>query len=236
MNMKVSECVTGITVSYDTAELLKRSYESVRKFHPDMNIIVVDGSEEDDPCYSYAASLENEKTMVIQPNYNIGHGRGMCVGIFEAETPYVLLFDSDIEMFKSPVQAMLDMMEEDTFGVGYTEHTGFDGYDYGALPHHYKETGMKYLHPYFQLIQVKVYRQFHPYVHHGAPCFLTMLDIHKRGLSDKIIKEFPGLGHSSGVGTSWKSAPREYIRHDIAGTRNTRSKAGLPEIDGPWEL
>ncbi len=128
------------------------------------------------------------------------------------------------------------MMEEDTFGVGYIEKTGFDGFDYGVFPHHHQETGMRYLHPYFQLIQIENYKKFYPYVHHGAPCVLTMLDIYKKGLSNKIIKEFPGLGHSSGQGCSWKSAPREYIKHDPAGTRTLRREKHLPEIEGTWEL
>jgi GT2 family glycosyltransferase len=200
-----------------------------------MRIIIVDGSDEKDPCHPYVKSLFSSITSVIQVRYNIGHGRGMCVGIYYSETPYVLIFDSDIELLESPVKAMLDMMEDDTFGVGYFEHTGFDGYDYGVNAHHAKETGMKYMHPYFQLLQVKEYKKFYPYVHHGAPCFLTMMDIHKKGLADKILKEFPGLGHSSGYGCSWSSFPKRYVRHDIAGTRLSRKSKHLSEIEGFWE-
>jgi GT2 family glycosyltransferase len=232
----VDKHITGVVVCYNTKELVDVSYNSVRRFHPQMRIVIVDGSDEGDLCYQYVASLSSEITMTVQTAYNIGHGRGMCVGIYYAETPYVLLFDSDIEMLKSPVKSMLDMMEEDTFGVGYFEKTGFDGFDYGALSHHKRETGMKYLHPYFQLLNVKNYKKFHPYVHHGAPCYLTMLDIHKRGLSDKILKEFPGLGHSAGTGYSWTSAPREFIRHDVAGTRNKCRSRGKREVEGVWEL
>lgn len=227
--------ITGITVCNNTKDLMKRAYDSVRKFHPNMKIIIIDGSNDTDPCYSYVSSLISEKTMCLQVEYNIGHGRGMCAGIHYSETPYVLIFDSDIEMLKSPVHGMLEMMEDDTFGVGYCETTGYDGYDYGVNAHHHQEPGMKYLHPYFHLLQVKEYRKYYPYVHHGAPCFLTMMDIHKRGLSDKVIKEFPGLGHSTGKGYSWTSAPREYIRHDIAGTRTARRIKNLSEIEGAWE-
>ena len=226
--------ITGITVCHNTRDAMACAYNSVRKFHPDMLIIIIDGSNPNDPCAAYVKSLASEVTMVFSLGYNIGHGRGMCAGIEQAKTKYALIFDSDIEMLKSPVQIMLDMMEEDTFGVGYTEKTGFDGFEYGAHPHHKREAWMPYLHPFFQLINIENYRKFHPYVHHGAPCYLTMLDIYKRGLSSKIIKEFPGLGHSSGKGWNWAGIPREHIRHNTAGTRGSRKARGLSEIEGGW--
>jgi len=236
MNNSLLE-VTGVVVTYDAKHLISKAYESVRSLHPDMKIIIVDGSNSKDPCYTYTTELRKDKnTTVIHAGYNIGHGRGMCVGIYYTQTPFVLLFDSDIEMLKSPVQGMLDLMEEDTFGVGYFERTGFDGFDYGANSHHASEEWMLYLHPYFQLLQIKNYKKFYPYVHHGAPCYLTMLDIHKKGLSNKILKEFPGLGHSSGRGFTWKGEPREFIRHDTAGTRTFRKAKGLSEIEGSWEV
>lgn len=228
--------LTGVVVTHNTKDLFERAYTSVRKFHPDLKIIIVDGSDEDDPCYDYVASLESSVTEVMITGYNIGHGRGMCAGIYAASTKYVLLFDSDIEMLKSPIEAMMKLFEEDTFGVGYLEKTGFDGYEYGAKPNHKQEGWMPYLHPYFQIINVNNYRKFYPYVHHGAPCYLTMLDMYKKGLSNKILKEFPGLGHSSGAGRTWVGSPKEYIRHDVAGTRNYRRKNGKPEIQGIWEL
>jgi len=225
--------ITGITVCYNTKDLIERAYTSVRKFHPDMPIIIIDGSDATNPCAQYVKSLESDLTTVISLGYNIGHGRGMHMGINRAKTPYVLIFDSDIEMLKSPVDAMLDIMESDTFGVGWIEHTDYDGYGVGARKDHEAES-MPYLHPYFQLINVANYRKYHPYVHHGAPCYLTMLDIYKRGLSDKVLKDFPGLGHSAGKDYGWEGKPREFIRHDVRGTRNMRKKKGLPEIEQGW--
>ena len=231
--------ITGITVCQNTKDFMERSYTSIRKFHPDMPIIIIDGSDKDDPCANYVRSLASPLTTVYSLGYNIGHGKGMCMGIDKARTPYALIFDSDIEMLKSPVDGMMAMVEPDTFGVGYTELTASDGFEWGAKSAagemHNKGEPMKMLHPYFQLLNIANYHRFHPYVHHGAPCYLTALDIHKQGLSDKIIKEFPGLGHSSGKGWVWEGKPREYIRHDPAGTRNVRVKKGLPETEGTWE-
>jgi len=229
--------ITGITVCQNTKDLIERAYNSVRKFHPDMPIIIIDGSNPGDQCAGFVRGLASGVTTVVSLGYNIGHGRGMCMGIDQAKTPYALIFDSDIEMLKSPVQAMFEMMEEDTFGVGYIEEkTAFDGFEWGWPGHNTPGEWMPYLHPMFQLIDIRNYRKFHPYVHHGAPCYLTMLDIYKRGLSGKILKQFPGLGHSSGKGLNWTGTPREHIRHDPGSTCRERTGDAPRRIEGGWVM
>jgi glycosyltransferase involved in cell wall biosynthesis len=200
-----------------------------------MKLIIIDGSDVSDPCRAYVESLASDITTVGVYGYNIGHGRGLNAGISLVRTKFVLIFDSDIVMLKSPVEQMLAMMEEDTYGVGYTEKTGFDGFEYGARPHHKNQGFMLMLHPYFALVQVKNYYKFEPFIHHGAPWFKSALDIHRQGLTSKIIKEFPGLGHSSGKGWVWTGEPREYIKHDTRGTRDVRIEKHLPEIEPGWE-
>jgi hypothetical protein len=232
--MNINE-ITGIVVSHNTKELLKNAYESVRKFHPDMPIIIIDGSDKTDPCYEYVCSLASDITTIGVAGYNLGHGRGMDTAIRMVKTRFALIFDSDIMMLKSPIQMMLDMMESDTYGVGYTEKTAYDGFEYGAKPEHRGQPFMYMLHPFFHLLQVSEYFKFHPYVHHGAPCYLAALDIHKKGLTDKIIKRLPGLGHTHGKGWCWESVPGEYILHDTAGTRKDRVRRGKTEIEGTWD-
>jgi len=226
--------IVGITVCYNTKNLVEKAYNSIRKFHPDMPIIIIDGSDPKNPCADYVKRLASSLTIVKSLGYNIGHGRGMHMGIKLAKTKYALIFDSDIEMLKSPVRQMLEMMEEDTFGVGFIQKVAMDGFDYGVKPSHKGQDWMPYLHPYFQLINIKNYKKYHPYVHHGAPCYLTMRDIYKKGLSKKILKEFPGLGHSASQGFNWKGRSREYIKHDTRGTRDWRERHGLSQIEGEW--
>jgi hypothetical protein len=230
--------ITGIVVCSNTKQLIQDAYESVRRWHPEMKIIIIDGSDRTDECYLYVSNLSSEITTIVLCGYNIGHGRGMDLGISHVKTKFALIFDSDTVMDKSPVEKMLAMMEDDTYGVGYLEKTGYDGFEYGAQPHHKNQGFMMMLHPYFQLLQISEYYKFHPYVHHGAPCFLAALDIHNKGLTSKIIKEFPGLGHSSGTGWNWTGEPREYIRHlhvRNGGTCEARRLKGLIQIEGNWQ-
>jgi len=217
----ITKDITGITICYNTKELIERAYNSVRRFHPDMPIIIIDGSDRNNPCFRYVQGLKSDNTKVLSLGYNIGHGRGMHLGITKAKTIYALVFDSDIEMIKSPIPQMQNMMKEDMFGVGSIGNIGFDGYDYGKKPYHKKEGSVSYLHPVFQLININNYKKYHPYVHHGAPCYLTMIDIHKRNLSDKVLVNFPNL--------------ELFVRHYNRGTRNERKSHKLREIEGGWD-
>ena len=229
--MNVDDVITGVVVSYNTRDLLRSAVESVRRFHPNMKLVIVDGSREDNPCYGYVQHLADAKTRVFHSSKNIGHGRGLDYGIRQAQTPYVLIFDSDIIMLQTPLEDMLAMMVDDTFGVGYKEPADLGGHEWGSRKHMMKEGPMKYLHPYFCLIQKKEYFKYPPYCHHGAPAVNIMLNIHRKGLSDIVLKEFPGLGHTSGKGWTWEGKPRIFVKHDTRGTRRV-----VPgEIEGKWD-
>src|ERR1035437_2325100 len=227
--------VTAICVVHNTLELFRNAYESFRKFHPEMLFIIVDGSDLNDPCRAYVESLAGPYNMLMLAQGNIGHGKGMDLAISQVKTKYALIFDSDIIMVKSPVQEMIDLMEPDSYGCGYLEKTGLDGYEYGAHANHKNEDFMMMMHPFFHLLQISEYYKFAPYCHHGAPCFKAALDIHNHGLSEKIYKVFPGLGHTHGKGWCWNPVPGTHIIHDTAGTRKDRVRRGKSEIEGGWE-
>ena len=221
--------ITGITVTWNNQDLIQRAYESIRRFHSLMKIIIVNGSDINDPGYHYVNNIKDNNLTIINVGYNIGHGRGFLKAIDLVDTPYFLFFDTDIEMLKSPIEQMMSMMKEDTYGVGPIIQAGFDGHDYGYMSNHYYESPVLYIHPYFQLIQKSQYDKFHPYIHHGAPCISAMIDIYNRNLSEKILIHFYGLQHSQ------NKHPQEYIWHHASGTSVRRVASGLPHIEGQWE-
>jgi hypothetical protein len=151
------------------------------------------------------------------------------------KTKYVVIFDSDIIMLKSPVEEMFKLVEKDTYAVGWIYEIGIDGFDYGTPGRNHLKP-IPYIHPYFMLLSVDQYFKFHPFIHHGAPCYKAFLDIYEKGLSDKILKHFKGLtGHTNGHGINWVGKPSKYIQHDFGGTRIANKKSGKPEIEGEWE-
>lgn len=223
--------ITGIVVNYNTQDLLKVAFSSVRKHHSKMPIIIIDGSDKE----NYCESLANENTTVVRTSYNIGHGRGMDLALMICQTPYALLFDSDIEMLKSPVESMLKQMDADTYGVGWINHIGEDGFDYGTPKRNHKHK-IPYLHPYFALINVENYFKFKTFVHHGAPCYKSMRELYNKGKSGMLKQNEFVTGHTAGEGINWKGKPSKWIKHDFGGTRSNNRKLGIKEIDGIWEL
>lgn len=221
--------ITGIVVCSNTKDLMQRAYESVRHFHPDMKIIIIDGSKVTDPCFHYVCSLASDITDVGVYKYNIGHGRGMDAGIRMVTTKYALIFDSDIIMLKSPVADMLSLMNEETYGVGAFDYVDQRGFGKTNHSQQWRDAATKYLHPFFQLINVANYKKFPPYVHHGSPCYQAMNEIKRQGL-DRILIEYSGLSIVNNEGE-----PGGFIVHNAAGTRNDRKRKGLVEIERNWD-
>lgn len=226
--------MTGICVTYNTQKLFQRAYESLRLHLPFLPLIIVDGSEAKNACAQYVRSLRSDLNTVYQLGYNIGHGRGMDYALERCGARTALVFDSDTVMLKNPVSKMLALLDGDTYGVGWVYYVGEDGFDFGT-PERGHKTPIPYLHPYFMLLNVQQYFRFPRFVHHGAPCYKAMAEIARRGLSDKMLKQFDGLtGHTSGAGINWVGRPSKYIQHDFGGTRTANKLRGEKEIDGQW--
>jgi GT2 family glycosyltransferase len=190
--------LTAATVTCNTKELLERSVGSVSQFYPDLKIMIIDGSTK---ALKYNLPKNTE---LYAMGYNIGHGPGMNLAINMCQTPYILLFDTDIVMEGPCIEKMMELFEEDTFGVGdiypVSQSTYFIQFGDGS-------EDIPVLHPYFHIVQKKIYEKYFPYVQNGGPTFLTALDIFSRGLSDKILKKFPVL---------------DYVEHRWRGTRDVR--------------
>ena len=190
--------ITALTVTYNTKDVFEKTYNSFKKHYPDIPLIVIDGSPEGSECYEYVKGLDCRK---IQFGWNVGHGRGMDIGINLAETKYVVIFDSDIEIIKPPIEDMMKLFKKDTFGVGWL----YDIHPEEVYKTRLSRWGeMPCIVPYFHIINKYNYMKFLPYVHSGAPCALTMCDIFDKRCEDTLI-DFP---------------IKEYIKHPWRGTRD----------------
>lgn len=199
--------VSIIIVSYKTHALLKAAYESIRRFYPEIKVIIVDGSPIDTSCYKYAKSLRDANTKVYLLNKNIGHGPGMIMGIRHCTTKYFLLMDSDVEIQKPKViermKIHLELIEECQpkyiiYGIGQVMTVNETGVN--------SKEGMEYLHPHFALIKKQTYHKFRPIINHGAPMLSAM----------KSLRETGGRPFHFQV---WK-----YIFHKERGTRSLNPK------------
>jgi hypothetical protein len=190
--------LTCATVTCNTKELLERSVKSISEFYPQLRIMIIDGSTQ-----SFKYDLPKNAELYAM-GYNVGHGPGMHLAITMCQTPLILLFDTDAVMKRPCLEQMIELVEEDTFGVGdiypTPQCTYFIQFGDGSQD-------IPVLHPYFHIVQKSVYNKYLPYIQNGGPTFLTALDIFSQGLSDKILKKFPVL---------------DYVEHQWRGTRDVK--------------
>ena len=189
------EEITGIGVVYNTKDLLQRAIESIRKYYPEMKLVIVNGSDLQSECTASVRSYTNAISFNV--GYNIGHGKGMDYALERCGTSKALIFDSDIVLKKTGVIEKMNLLLKDNYGVGKCVQTDRGG-------RNIEEEGIKYLHPYFMLINIASYFRHHAFVHHGAPCYKTMNELNDKSMSDILI-DFP---------------LEAYVEHNWKGTRN----------------
>lgn len=224
--------ITAISVACNTASLIRRMYDAFRSFHPKMKLVIIDNSDKGDDCQKYLDRIASTKTNIFRFNNNLGHGNGLNYAMGMVKTKYALIMDSDTEIIKDPVPEMKALMRKGVYGCGWITEVGQDGYDYGTWPTH--KVPVKYLHPYFCMIDTDEFFAYPPFVHHGAPFYKTMLYLHKHNLSHKIVR-FAGLTGAKGMTINWNDYESEYVRHDFGGTRIVLRDMGRKEIEGKWE-
>jgi hypothetical protein len=178
----MSKDTTIVMVCFETQQIVRTAYESIRKHYPQIKVIIVDGSKARNPCHTYTHNVRSENTAVFHVNFNIGHGEGMHFALKHIHTKYALLMDSDVEIIAPCIELMEAEMSEGLYGVGQVVSVNHHGIN--------KEDGFPYLHPHFALIDVSTYRKYPPSAHHGAPLILPMRKLHENGESN-LVKDFP---------------------------------------------
>lgn len=206
--------MTGIVVTYCTERLFKIMYESFRTFYPEMPLVIIDGSPENDPCYKYVNSLKNKINIIYQLEKNIGHGPGLHYAIQRIEDEQLLIMDSDIEILSDPLPEMLKLFNEDAYAIGEIDTVGANGLRSNPI------RNIPFVQPYFMLMNRLQYLKYYRFVHHGTPSYKAMVQLHQQGLSGKMLRSFPVA---------------DYVHHHWGGTRAVNKKNMLVEIPGQWE-
>ena len=109
---QVNENLTAVIKTFERPKELKRLIKSIKRFYPDMKIIVVDDSK--DP-------LEIEGVMMITMPYDSGVSAGRNRAVYAVETKYLLLLDDDFIFYRktdlaSAVRKMDTYTEIDILG------------------------------------------------------------------------------------------------------------------------
>jgi hypothetical protein len=206
--------MTGIVVTYNTHELFKAMYESLRRWMPTMPLVIVDGSHRTDPCFAYVRALAGEINTVYQVGENIGHGLGVHYAINRVEDEQLLVMDSDIVINDNPLDAMAALLTDGVYGVGEVSVVGMNGMRSNPV------CDLPFIQPYFMLMSRHQYLTHHRWIHHGTPNYRAMIDLWQAGVIGKALQPFD---------------VRQYVFHHWAGTRDMNKKNGLSEIPKKWE-
>jgi hypothetical protein len=168
------DIVQGVTVCHNTAELIINAVCSIKKYH-DIPIIIIDGSDHTaagrectEACAMLAKRYRRIQHVII--GRNIGHGVGLHQGIFISEREHVLIFDTDI-ILKKPALKMFPLIQP-YYMMG--EILTVD--NHGNNSSH----GIKYVHPYFAMINRKQYFRSAKFINSGAPLLNAMRIMTKR--------------------------------------------------------
>lgn len=166
--------VIAVTVTYNTPLLVRRAVRSVRQMHPDVPILVVDGS--DRRWTRIATKLMVRGCDLHQLGFNIHHGPGIDYGIRQAKSDLVLVLDSDVELTAPVIELLKAALPDDGYGAGLLQQVDHQGVNV--------EHGTPYLHPSLMLVRRAAYLAGPPAIRHGAPMIQSMVALHGEGVVD----------------------------------------------------
>jgi glycosyltransferase involved in cell wall biosynthesis len=215
--------VTVVIINFRTPDLTERAVRSLRRFYPDIVLLLIDNDSHDGNIHLLRnlLALSPEQTRLIENPSNRHHGPAMNQGLRLAKTPYVLFLDSDCEVLKGGfVESMLKMLIENDrcYAVGkriFMNDRGFDVID-GPDAH-------PYIRPICMLVKRESYLSLPPFVRHGAPCLANMRAAAAQGLT---LSNFPveEYVHHEGRGTASRHGYKLGVRGKI---NHVLNKLGL---------
>jgi hypothetical protein len=165
---------TATIVNFNTPGLLSNCVKSIRQFY-EIPIIVIDGSSEEKHQVMRDMIDGTKNLEVCRFEHNIFHGPGLKLGMERTTTRYALLMDSDATMIKKGfLELCAKRMDEYTYGAGLVMELKF---------------GIKYLHPYCCLLNMRVASKYSPPINHGAPMIRIMKEI-KEKKENKLVDIF----------------------------------------------
>jgi len=231
----LTDRITVIIVNYKTFALTKTCYTSFRKFHPNIEVHLIDNHSQDSST-AYIRSLWEAKTdshltVMFEPT-NVGHGPAMAHAIQVIDTPFVFTLDSDCEIKQSGfLSIMLQKMDKNgnLYAIGWRrwidKRTGVPlEWHVNSPPKSPKF--IPYIHPYAALYRLSMYRKLRPFADHGAPCIWNMNDAVKAGYDLKSMKLEGYIKH-------WKAGTRRLFKGHWHPKDNLKPSSWNPDRNYP---
>lgn len=212
--------ITVLICQRKTKDLIQLCLESLLRFYPDINVLIVDGESGDDSL-RYIKYKE-----LITPNVRVWERLGKVLGKHtshgvtmdealrnQIKTKYVLIMDSDVIIQRGGwIEEMLNQFASDDklYATGTLMLVSRSG-EACSLPKDDSDI-LRYAHPSCSIINREMYIGLKPFGDHGAPCVWNMISAEDAGLNIGYYPVDKYVAHLSG--SSW-TEPRTIWRHDF---------------------
>jgi len=209
--------VTFLICQKNTKTLIQLAIESILRFYPDVNILVVDDDSDDDSIlYLQYKELVTPNLKVWKRNEPyIGHGGLLDLAIrTHIETEYVMIMDSDVVIQRGNfIEPMLKEFETNKklYAIGSLQISSYK--NNGGEPMELEDI-TPYGNPQLCLYHVATYLELPPAINDGTPLILNNKGARDAGLEIKYFPTDKYSNHNSG--SSWVKPQTIWIDdHDI---------------------
>lgn len=108
--------ISIIIPTWNTSDITKKCVETINKYLPSAEIIVVDNGSTDDTVkkiekLKYSLKIENCKLKIIANNSNLGFAKANNIGLKKATSDYVVFMNSDIELIDKSLLSMVEHLK-----------------------------------------------------------------------------------------------------------------------------
>ena len=97
-----------IIVTWNTAQITQKCVDTINKYIPGQEIIVVDNGSEDN---TISLLKKNKNVKIIENHTNLGFAKANNIGLKHASSDYIVFMNSDIELLDKTIADMVDYLK-----------------------------------------------------------------------------------------------------------------------------
>lgn len=209
--------VTFLVCQKNTKHLIQLCIESLQRFYPDVNILVVDDESNDDSVHylRYKELTCPNLSVWWRTGGYIGHGTQLHQAVTEKiTTKYVFIMDSDVIVERGGfLEEMMFRYSQNTnlYAIGAVQISSYS--NNGGEPFDEDDITL-YANPQFSMIDRERYPELQPFLTDGTPLILNMKSARDKTLDVEYYPVERFSSHNSG--SSWTEPRTVWMDdHDV---------------------
>lgn len=111
MNLAEKNKLSIIIVTWNTAQITKKCVDTINRYIPGQEIIVVDNGSADDTV-EILKKIKNLK--IIENHANLGFAKANNIGFKHATSKYIIFMNSDIELLDKSILKMINYLKNNS--------------------------------------------------------------------------------------------------------------------------